>query len=86
MSAPSISLKPGQIVVTLLTSAASTINGKGILSGTIVSVYNNQGAYAVGDTVSFKDASSFQFTNGDDNVPYSLIDQNDVLFKVNLIS
>lgn len=80
---PSVGLKPGEMLVTLATSAEAGINGIGILSGAVLVTYDNQMGYNTGDNISFRNNTSFQFTEGVDVYSvYSLVNQKDVLFKI----
>lgn len=79
---PDYQLKPGQMLVRLATSDASGINGIGIMSGAVLVTYNEQMGYGVGDNISFIRGNSYQFnTTADIYSIYSLVNQNDVLFK-----
>lgn len=81
MALPDIALKPGQMMVSLVTSVDSGINGISMLSGAVLATYDNQMGYNVGDSVTFNKQKSLQFNQTGQYGIYSIVNQNDVFFK-----
>jgi len=83
MAAPEgISLKPGQFIVSPITSSSSGVNSAIVQSGTIEQSYSKQMAYNVGQVISFFNKGAVSFAKNE--APYFLVDQKDILFKVTL--
>ena len=81
MSLPDILLKPGQMLVRLVTSDNAGVNGISIMSGAVLATYNEQMGYNVTDNISFYRENSIQFTAGSQYNIYSIVNQSDVYFK-----